>query len=358
MGQVHLEQNKQRDPFFDNARFILVALVVLGHLVSPARTSSDIVYFANNYLASFRMPALILITGFFSKRFYKDGFFRKITMSLLIPYLIFQSFYSLLNDVIYGHEELKISLFYPTLAMWFMLSLFTWNILLHVFTKLKYPILISLLIGVGIGTLDHAGHYLSVSRTFVFFPFFLIGHYLGADHFEWLKKGPAKIISLISIGFSWLILSFFDLTQARSYLLGKSPFIEIADSYVEGALFRIVFYFVMLLGILAFFPWVVKKPTFFTHLGRRTAYIYILHILFIKIMYTLHLSNTIEPWHFLAVPIVWLAIVFFLSSNYVVRLTRPFIEGKIASGLFTEDHQPETQKPNNLRSFQEQITEQ
>ncbi|WP_226669674.1 acyltransferase family protein [Metabacillus litoralis] len=343
------EQTNKRDPFFDNARFILVALVVLGHLVSPARANSDTIYFANNFLASFRMPALILITGYFSKRFYKDGFFQKITLSIFIPYLIFQSFYSLLNDVIYGHETLNVSLFYPSLAMWFMLSLFSWNILLLVFTKLKHPILISFLIGIGIGALDHAGHYLSISRTFVFFPFFLIGHYIGAESFNWLKRGYAKIISITSIGFSCLILSFFALPQARSYLLGRSPYIEIADSYVEGALFRIVFYFVMLLGIFSFFPWVSKRKTFFTHLSRRTAYIYILHILFIKIMYTLDLSSTIQPIHFIIVPIIWLVLTFFLSSDYVVQLTKPLIEGKIASGLFNQDNQSRNSKHQKLK---------
>lgn len=335
MIQNELNTHKNRDPFFDNARFILVALVVLGHLVSPARHQSDTIYFANNFVGAFRMPALILITGYFSKRFYKEGFIKKITISTLVPYLIFQSIYSLLNDFIYERKEIMITLFYPSFAMWFLLSLFFWNILLLIFSKLKHPILISFLIGIGIGYLDHAGHYLSVSRTFVFFPFFLLGHFLRAEHFTWFKKGFAKIISILSIGVSSIILSAFSLHEARSYLLARSPYSEIADTQLEGLLIRLVFYLVMLLGILSFLPWVPKKKNFLTHRGRRTAYIFILHILFIKLFSLVNLSDPIQ--FIVLIPITWLLIIFFTSSNYIVLLTKPLIEGRIALFLFNKD---------------------
>ena len=329
-------QTKKRDPFFDNARFILVALVVLGHLISPGRQESDVIYYANNFLGSFRMPALILITGYFSKRFYKEGFITKITLAVLVPYLIFQSIYSLMNDVLYNHDEFMINIFSPSYAMWFLLSLYFWNIMLFVFSKMKHPIIIAFIIGIGIGWLDNAGHYLSVSRTFVFFPFFLIGHYLKPGHFEWVKKDKAKIFSIIAVVISFSIMFNFGLYEARTYLLAKYPYTEIASSYLAGSGIRMVFYIVMFCGILAFLPWMPKKETFFTKLGRRTAYIYILHIFFMKLLRGADLSYEIQTWHFFAVPIVWLAITFFVSSNLVVRLTRPLIEGRIAAPLFKD----------------------
>ncbi len=61
----------QRDPYLDNARFLLVSLVVLGHMLSPVRGEHELIYKFNNLLSLFRMPALIFVTGFFAKSYYK-----------------------------------------------------------------------------------------------------------------------------------------------------------------------------------------------------------------------------------------------------------------------------------------------
>ncbi|RNF39849.1 acyltransferase family protein [Planococcus salinus] len=324
---------KKRDPFFDNARFILVALVVLGHLVSPVREGSDILFFANNFLASFRMPALILITGYFTKRFHQDKgkFLKQISVNIFIPYLMFQIFYLWMEGLAGSLPEVLGNLFAPTFGMWFLLSLFTWNLLLFPFAKLKHPIFTAVLIALGIGWVDQAGEFLSISRTFVFFPLFLVGHYVRKDQLEWFKTGKAKMLGVLSLVGSLLMLSVFSLEEARNALLARHPYAEIADSALEGTWLRLVFYFIMILGIFAFLPWVPKKKLIFTPLGMRTAYIYILHLFFIKIFYQLEIfPQEAETRFLLAVPVIWLAIVFFTSSNFVVFFTKPLIEGKAA----------------------------
>lgn len=324
---------EKRDPFFDNARFLLVALVVLGHLASPVREGSDVLFFANNFLASFRMPALILITGYFTKRFYqdKDKFLKRISVTIFIPYLLFQSFYLWMEGLAGSWEELLANLFAPTFGMWFLLSLFTWNLLLFSFAKLKHPIFTAVLVALGIGWVDQAGEFLSISRTFVFFPLFLVGHYVSREQLEWFKTGKAKLLAVLSLAGSLLIFSAFSLEQARYALLARHPYAEMADSAMEGTWLRLVFYVTMALGIFAFLPWVPKKKLFFTHLGRRTAYIYILHLFFIKVFYQLELFPEKAELQFLiALPVVWLAIVIFTSANFVVFLTKPLVEGKLA----------------------------
>ncbi|AQQ55463.1 acyltransferase family protein [Planococcus lenghuensis] len=328
---------RRRDPFFDNARFILVALVVLGHLISPFRDQNDLIFFANNFLASFRMPALILLTGYFTKRFYQDKnrFKRQAFLTILIPYLLFQTFYSGMDAI--GSGTLVVDLLSPSYGMWFLLSLFTWNVLLFFFTKLKRPILVSFVIAIGIGWIEQAGHFLSISRTFVFFPLFLMGHYSTPENFEWLKRRRAKIVALLSMAGSWLLLFSFPFYDARNALLAKYSYIEIGDSAMEGAVVRLVFYVIMFLGILSFLPWMPKNQTFFTHLGRRTAYIYILHLFVMKIFYALGLfSHELNAWTLFAIPVIWVVIVFLVSSNQIVFLTKPFIEGKIAIPLLNK----------------------
>lgn len=322
---------KKRDPFFDNARFILVALVVLGHLISPVREGNDILFFANNFLASFRMPALILLTGYFTKHFRRDSslFIKQLAVSIFIPYLIFQVFYLGMDNIAGNWMQLWANLFAPSFGMWFLLSLLAWNLLLFPFTKLKHPIFFAFLLAIGIGWVDGAGEYLSISRTLVFFPLFLMGHYLKKEQMEWFKKKKAKVLAVFSMIASSVILSIFSLEQARNLLLARQPYAEIAESAIEGSGARLIFYVVMLLGILSFLPWVPKKDMFFTHLGRRTAYIYLLHLFFVRVLTEMNLFPS-EPgiWFFIALLFAWPAIVFFVSSGTVVLLVKPVVEGK------------------------------
>ncbi|MBE9498737.1 acyltransferase family protein [Streptomyces sp. GKU 257-1] len=59
-----------RDPFLDNAKFLLIVLVVIGHswpmgLVEGSRT----VKAGYLWISSFHMPAFILLSGYFSRGF-------------------------------------------------------------------------------------------------------------------------------------------------------------------------------------------------------------------------------------------------------------------------------------------------
>lgn len=323
---------KGRDPYFDNARFLLVALVVLGHLLSPVRESSEALYFANNFLASFRMPALILITGYFTKHIWKDKerFVKRLVLGILFPYVVFQSFYLWMLGLVQTLPELAANLFAPSFGMWFLLSLLFWNLLLLPFSKLKHPILVSAVIALAIGWVDGAGEFLSLSRTFVFLPLFLMGHYAKKEQLDWFKSWKAKVVSLFSAAASLLLLSAFSLDQARDALLARHPYVQVADSMLEGTWLRLVFYLIMFLGILAFLPWVPRRKWFFTYLGRRTAYVYVLHLFFINLFTLLELFPKELGWSiYLALPVVWLAIVFLVSSTPVVFLAKPIVEGKI-----------------------------
>lgn len=322
---------KKRDPYFDNARFILVVLVVLGHLISPVREENGVLFFTNNFLTSFRMPALILLTGYFTKHFRRDSplFIKQLAVGLFIPYLIFQVFYLGMDGLAGNWMQLWANLFAPSFGMWFLLSLLAWNLLLFPFTKIKHPIFIAFLLAIGIGWVDVAGEYLSISRTLVFFPLFLIGHHLKKEQMEWFKKRKAKVLAVFSMVASSVTLSFFSLEQARNFLLARHSYADIAESAMEGSATRLIFYMVMLLGILAFLPWVPKKNMFFTHLGRRTAYIYLLHLFFVRVLIEIPLFSS-DPGmlFFIVLLIVWPAIVFLVSSGTAVFLAKPVVEGK------------------------------
>src|SRR4051812_39736772 len=167
---------KQRTFYFDNAKFILIFFVVFGHMLRSFIEDNETIYTIYKVIYTFHMPAFILVSGFFAKGFYQKGYIKKITKKLIIPYLIFQTIYSVFYYFLYGQSEITLDPFNPHWSLWFLISLFCWHLMLLLFAKYNsvVSITVSLAIGLLVGYEDWISNYLSLSRTFVFFPFFLL----------------------------------------------------------------------------------------------------------------------------------------------------------------------------------------
>ena len=86
---------KDRDYFFDNARAILIFLVVLGHLLQPYTSEDKFLQALYLLIYSFHMPTFLFISGYFAKNLDKPNYLEKIAKKLLLPYVIFFAFFSL-----------------------------------------------------------------------------------------------------------------------------------------------------------------------------------------------------------------------------------------------------------------------
>src|SRR5699024_5972287 len=90
-------------------------------------------------------------------------------------------------------------IFYPHWSLWFLFSLFCWHILLTWFKKIPAvpSMTLAVLVGLVVGYFGDVGHTFSLSRTFVFFPFFLIGYWLTKDQVMLLKRKGVKTASIV-----------------------------------------------------------------------------------------------------------------------------------------------------------------
>jgi fucose 4-O-acetylase-like acetyltransferase len=134
---------------------------------------------------------------------------------LIIPYLIFQGIYSLYNFFINEQKVIELDPLNPQWSLWFLISLFCWNVMLFLFTKWKtsFTLLLSVALGIMADYFDEINNFLSLSRTFVCFPFFLLGYYLKKDYFEKIREFKFRNISLfilISIFVAFYLLPDFD----------------------------------------------------------------------------------------------------------------------------------------------------
>ncbi|WP_281397301.1 acyltransferase family protein [Heyndrickxia vini] len=133
-----MASSSKRSLYFDNAKLILIFLVVFGHVISPLKGNDDILFTLYTVIFLFHMPAFILISGYFAKGYRKKGYLIKSVKKILLPYLIFQAIYSFFYFISGDEKSLTIDFLQPHWTLWFLLSLFCWNVLIYAFAKLKW----------------------------------------------------------------------------------------------------------------------------------------------------------------------------------------------------------------------------
>ncbi|MCJ8006060.1 acyltransferase family protein [Lederbergia wuyishanensis] len=320
----------KRDYYFDNAKFLLIFLVVFGHLIQSYIDSNTFFSTLYKLLYTFHMPAFILISGYFAKGIYEKGYIMKITKKLIIPYLIFQVIYSVFYYVIYSKSMLTIDFLNPHWSLWFLISLFCWNIMLIGFNKMKpvYAVSLALFIGLIVGYVDWISNYLSLSRTFVFFPFFIVGYFIKKEHFHLLSESKTKVLMAGAILIVTLVIIIFPELDEK-WLLGSKPYSYLETFSTIGFIKRIGIYTINFLMVASFFAFVPRRKFFFTKLGRNTLYVYLLHGFIVRAFR----GSTIESYLYDSKTIIILLIVsllltFLLSSKIVTTATQPIIELK------------------------------
>ncbi|PLR76107.1 acyltransferase [Bacillus sp. V3-13] len=323
---------QKRNYYFDNAKFILIFFVVFGHLLQSFIADNEIIHALYKAIYTFHMPAFILVSGFFAKGFYQKGYLRKITKKLILPYLIFQLIYSVYYYYLYGQSQLTVDPLDPHWSLWFLVSLFFWNIMLLGFSKLKAvtAISISLVIALAIGYIDFISNYLSLSRTFVFFPLFLLGYYLKKEHLSSLFNVKARSVAALAfvIVFAWFYLNP-DINY--QWLLGSKPYGEMGAASLAAMGKRLGFYLLSLMMVFSFFAFVPKKQYFFTDLGKNTLYVYLLHGFFVKTFRESPVQDYFTgPESYLLLAVVSLLLTLLLSSKIATSFAQPFIELKLS----------------------------
>lgn len=306
---------QQRIPFFDNAKFLLMILVVFSHLLEPFIEDwhgyHDLYYF----IFIFHMPAFILIAGHFSKGIGR-GNGLKILKKTLMPYLVFQFIYSAYYTVIGLQSAFSWNLLIPKWSLWFLVSLFFWQCSLTVFKKLPpwAAVGLSILLALVVGYLPFIDRNLALQRSFVFLPFFLIGHYFSWDKLINVRSKHKYSFALVGFGSLLLFISQFE-SFNKYWVFGSKPYEDFLSAPELGAFVRLLVMMLALVGILSFLLLVPRRQTIFTDLGRNTLTAYLLQGFIVK---GLRASGIVDvdlaPAGFLGVLLVSVALTFLLAS--------------------------------------------
>lgn len=320
----------KRSQYFDNAKFILIFLVVFGHVISPLKGKDDVLFTLYTIIFLFHMPAFILISGYFAKGFRKRGYLLNSVKKLLIPYLIFQVMYSLFYYWNGQEHTLNFDLFHPHWTLWFLLSTFCWNVFLYLFAKLRwYGFALSILLGIGVGYIDQVGSFLSISRTFVFFPYFLLGFLMKPEQLNRIVRTKYSLpIGILVMSTTFILFGSGFPKDAIKWLLGDTSYADMGAVQWTDGLIRALQYGGTLFVVFSFLALIPSGEFKLTSIGERTLYVYLFHGFIIKTAETLLPDDTLEAisGQYLILLIFSLLICLMLGSYLIKKFTKPLVE--------------------------------
>ncbi|WP_176993063.1 acyltransferase family protein [Nonomuraea jiangxiensis] len=265
---------RKRDPFLDNVKFLLIALVPMGHSLVPtlAADSSRALYV---FIYTFHMPLFVLISGYLSRNFWNSNAkTNKLVDTFLVPYVIVEVGYAVLRYAL--GQKWSLTIIDPAWLNWYLLALLFWRLSTPVWKRMKYPVPVSIAIYLFAGLSAISGDF-SMDRFFGLMPFFVIGLVMQPEHFELLNRRWVKILAV------------FTLVAAAAVAILVAPHTKLAPFYYKASYHSMDLSWYMGIGLrtgllicglamcFAVLALVPRRDTWYTDLGTRTLYCYLLH---------------------------------------------------------------------------------
>ena len=167
---------RQREPYWDNAKGVLVTFVVLGHSIQPSAAGgvvlADVLY---RVVYLFHMPAFVFVTGVLTAELTARRAGRLVT-TVLVPYVIFQVLQTVEVSILRGTWA-GVHLLDPRWTLWFLLALVIWRLSAPVWLALRPAVAIAASVAVAIlsGLEPGITSTLGLDAALGFLPFFVLG---------------------------------------------------------------------------------------------------------------------------------------------------------------------------------------
>jgi fucose 4-O-acetylase-like acetyltransferase len=341
-----IQRPRRRVPFWDNARYICIVLVVLGHAIQRLIYDSDIALAFYLALYAFHMPAFAIISGYFSK----SGSPTRVQMArvitdIIVPYVIFELVWTLTKWLVEGQANPNITK--PSWTLWFLLALGIFRLVLPYLALLRWPLLWTVIISIGAGYLPNVDSTFSLSRTLGLLPFFALGWWLREhdivsrlrllDFRPWWIRVAAAVV-LGSAGFAaWFWLDVWERVDLRHWLFYEDSYADLGGEQWWAGGIRIAVMVVAVILSAAFFILIPRGTYWWTSFGQYTMYVFLLHSFVLYPFRESGILRDLEPtWIWLPLVIVSsVLLALALATSPVRRLFRPLVEPR-PSWLFSD----------------------
>ncbi|MGO1284033.1 MAG: acyltransferase family protein [Brachybacterium sp.] len=343
---------RARDPFLDNARGILITLVVVGHTLESFSVIEGVLG-GTLYKAiySFHMAAFVIISGYLSRSYRNEPRqVKRLLTAMLVPYVIFQMVHEAGKALLLG-QDFELQLFMPAWTMWFLLALLLWRLLTPVLRQLRHPLLFAVAVSV-IAPLDpDLDSTLTLGRLVGMLPFFVLGLVCTPQVLERIRsfrhRWVGALVLLAAVACAFLLRE--DVHNAHFYL--RSAYDEDATVLWSVAV-RVGVLVVGVVGTLALLLVTPRGNSALTAVGTRSLTIYLLHTaLLLPVRYAEALPTWVETWWGTLVLVgAGLGLTAVLATGIVGRLTRWVTDPPIGQWLVRSDEQQPARAPRGERS--------
>lgn len=328
-----------RVPVWDNARFVAVTLVVIGHGIQRLTYDSDNALALYLFIYAFHMPAFAMISGYFSKAS-PPGVkqMRKVMTDILLPYLIMEGIWTFVQFLVEGKREFNPT--QPSWTLWFLLALGIFRLILPYLALLRWPLLWAVIFSIGVGYFDNVDSTFSLSRAIGILPFFVHGwklrdwgtidHWHAAERVTGWVRAAAVLVLAAWLAVVIVFIEPFRAIDLRFWFFYDDSYRGLGEDQWWAGLVRLGLIGLALLLSAAFFVLVPRRQTWMTDLGRATMYVYLLHSF---VLYPIRETGVLLDEHASAMWLVsmvlaCIAISIALASPFIQRVFRPLIEPK------------------------------
>ncbi|WP_328496371.1 acyltransferase family protein [Streptomyces sp. NBC_00414] len=269
---------KQRDAFFDNAKYLAIVFVAMGHAWEPLTDHSRAAEALYMVVYTFHMPAFIIISGYFSRSFdMRPDRLRRLITGVVVPYVLFEVAYSFFKRWADNDPTHPISLLDPWYLTWFLVALFVWRMTVPLWKVVRWPVPLALAIAVLASVSPDIGDDLDLQRVLQFLPFFVVGLFMKPEHFQLMRRREVRILSVpvlaITLGFAY----WAGPRMNSAWFYHRDSAQELGAPWWAGVVMTLAMFGCSMVLTSCFFAWVPRRKMWFTVLGAGTLYGYLLH---------------------------------------------------------------------------------
>ena len=288
-----IKSQNGREYYFDNLKFLLIFLVVLGHFAELIMNKSIIAKTTWMIIYSFHMPLFVFVSGFFAKNAVRNKNFNK-SIAFFILYFCMKTVIFIVDKLCGANPNYNFTKINS--IQWYIFAMGAWYLISIILrdANRKIVFVLSIFLALIIGFDKNIGDIWGVSRILVFYPFFLLG--LNINQEPLLKITKNKFTKIFSIFYLIIFILLFALFIDKVYLIrpiltGRNSYIALNNSIEEfGVLIRIGWYLVATVTGICIMSLVPRCKTLISNLGQRTISVYFYHAIIIRILSQLDIS--------------------------------------------------------------------
>ncbi|WP_258060219.1 acyltransferase family protein [Rathayibacter rathayi] len=352
---------QRRVPLWDNARFLCVTLVVVGYGIQRLTAHSDTSLIVYLTIYAFHMPAFAIISGYFSQGGAPSArVMRRVLTDILLPYLIMETIWTLVQFLVEGKQEFNPTT--PSWTLWFLLALGIFRLVLPSLALLRWPLLISVVLAVGVSYYDNSDSTFSLARAIGILPFFVFGWRIRGFALggrcvveRWLAQPPARVLgtriaAVLLFAVAAVVMTVnieaFRAADLRFWFFYDRPYDALGETQWWAGLVRLTLMAAAVVLSLALFALVPRRRTPLTAWGQSTMYVYLLHSF---VLYPLResgvLSHTESMLALVLMVLFCIGVSIALSLGWTRSVFHRLVQPR-AAWLFAPDADAQPPRPN------------